>query len=73
MPAHATGTRTGTAAYTGSGAHTYATTGECGQPTRARQMSALPGHGIAQPAGQVVEDRAEAHPVGTNPGVGGWT
>ncbi|XVF07354.1 hypothetical protein REPUB_Repub06bG0131000 [Reevesia pubescens] len=64
-------TAAGTGAYTAGGTHTYSTTGERGQPTGARQMSALPGHGTGQPAGQLVEGRAEAHPVGTNPGVGG--
>ena len=66
-------TATGTATYTASGTHTYSTTGEHGKPTGASQMSALPGHGTGQPAGQVIDGRAEAHPVGTNPGVGGST
>lgn len=41
-----------------------ATTGEKGQSTGAHQMSALPGHGTGEPAGQVVEGTAKSHPVG---------
>ncbi|XVE61253.1 hypothetical protein DITRI_Ditri06bG0024800 [Diplodiscus trichospermus] len=66
-------TATGTAAYTASGTHTYSTTGESGNPTGTHQMSALPGHGTGHPVGQVIEGRAEARLVGTNPGVGGPT
>ncbi|KAF8007195.1 hypothetical protein BT93_K1250 [Corymbia citriodora subsp. variegata] len=62
----ATTTTTGTTA-------TYSTTGATGRPTGAHQMSALPGHGTGQPAGQVVEGVAGSHPVGTNTGTGRTT
>ncbi|XWS43234.1 hypothetical protein CRYUN_Cryun16bG0085000 [Craigia yunnanensis] len=66
-------TATGTATYSANGTHTQSTTGERGKPTGTHQMSALLGHGTGQPAGQVIEGRAEAHSAGTNPGVGGST
>ncbi|KAM1109428.1 hypothetical protein COP2_009134 [Malus domestica] len=59
-----------TATGAGTGTHTYSTTGAAGQPTGTHQMSALPGHGTGQPAGQVTEGVAEAHPIGTNTGTG---
>ncbi|MBA0706627.1 hypothetical protein Goshw_010030 [Gossypium schwendimanii] len=64
-------TATGTGTYKATGTHSYSTTGERGQSTGAHQMSALPGHGSGQPAGQVVEGTAAAHPIGSNLGVGG--
>ncbi|KAL4271850.1 hypothetical protein GQ457_13G011620 [Hibiscus cannabinus] len=54
----------GEGGFTATGTHSYSTTGEHGQSTGARQMSALPGHGSGQPAGHVVEGSAAAHPVG---------
>lgn len=41
-----------------------ATTGQKGQSTGSHQMSALPGHGTGEPAGQVVEGTAKSHPIG---------
>lgn len=48
--------------------HSYSTTGATGQPTGAHQMSALPGHGSGEPAGQVVEGVVQSHPIGTATG-----
>ncbi|XP_060200186.1 late embryogenesis abundant protein 46-like [Lycium barbarum] len=48
--------------------YSYSTTGATGHPTGAHQMSALPGHGSGQPAGQVVEGVAQSHPIGTATG-----
>ncbi|OIT03381.1 PREDICTED: 18 kDa seed maturation protein-like [Nicotiana attenuata] len=48
--------------------HSYSTTGATGHPTGAHQMSALPGHGSGQPAGQVVEGVVKSHPIGTATG-----
>lgn len=47
------------------GAHSYSTTGTTGQSTSMHQMSALPGHGTGQPAGQVAEGVVPSHPIGT--------
>ncbi|XP_009376127.2 18 kDa seed maturation protein-like [Pyrus x bretschneideri] len=62
-----------TATGAGTGTHTYSTTGATGQPTGTHQMSALPGHGTGQPAGQVTEGAVGAHPVGINTGTGRTT
>ncbi|KAL8133496.1 11 kDa late embryogenesis abundant protein [Apium graveolens] len=51
---------------TGTGTHSYSTTGVTGQPTGTHQMSALPGHGTGHPTGQVVEGVVGSHPIGTN-------
>ncbi|KAF5750670.1 18 kDa seed maturation protein [Tripterygium wilfordii] len=55
------------------GTTTYSTTGAHGQGTGAHQMSALPGHGIGQPHGQVTEGEVGSHPIGTNTGTGRTT
>lgn len=52
------------------GTHSYSTTGATGQPVGSHQMSALPGHGTGQPAGQVVEGVVKSHPIGTDTGTG---
>ncbi|KAH0971937.1 hypothetical protein GBA52_024093 [Prunus armeniaca] len=54
----------------GTGTHTYSTSGATAQPTGAHQMSALPGHGTEQPAGQVTEGVVESHPIGINTSTG---
>ena len=62
---------------TGTGAHSYSTTGVTGQPAGTHQMSAVPGHGTGQPAGQTVEGVVGSHPIGnrtgTNTGTGHTT
>lgn len=58
---------------TGTGAHSYSTTGVTGQPTGTHQMSAVPGHGTGHPTGQVVEGVVGSHPIGTNTGTGKTT
>ncbi|XP_062112217.1 late embryogenesis abundant protein 46 [Humulus lupulus] len=58
---------------TGTGTTTYSATGATGQPTGIHQMSALPGHGIGQPAGHVTEGTVGTHPIGTNTGTGRTT
>ncbi|BFG38253.1 hypothetical protein CerSpe_245270 [Prunus speciosa] len=57
----------------GTGTHTYSTTGITGQPTGAHQMSALPGHGTGQPAGEITEGVVESDPIGINTGTGRTT
>ncbi|PON52205.1 Late embryogenesis abundant protein [Parasponia andersonii] len=58
---------------TGVETATYSTTGIEGQPTGAHQMSALPGYGTGQPAGQVTEGTVGSHPIGTGTGTGRTT
>ncbi|KAJ0568999.1 putative Late embryogenesis abundant protein, LEA_1 subgroup [Helianthus annuus] len=48
------------------GTNTYSTTGAAGNPMGSHQMSALPGHGTGEPAGQVVEGVVRSHPIGTD-------
>ncbi|KAJ0954715.1 putative Late embryogenesis abundant protein, LEA_1 subgroup [Helianthus annuus] len=52
------------------GTHSYSTTGAAGNPMGSHQMSALPGHGTGEPAGQVVEGVVRSHPIGTRTGTG---
>ncbi|XP_062006433.1 late embryogenesis abundant protein 46 [Rosa rugosa] len=74
-PARSTGYGTEPTGYStsGAGTATYPTTGATGQQTGFNQMSALPGHGTGEPAGQVVEGVATAHPIGTSTGTGRTT
>lgn len=51
--------------------YSHSTTGAKGQSTGTQQMSALPGHGTGQPAGQVTEGTATTHPIGKNRGADG--
>lgn len=53
-----------------TGTHSYSTTGATGHPMGSHQMSALPGHGTGQPAGDVVEGVVGSHPIGRNTGTG---
>ncbi|KAI3782498.1 hypothetical protein L2E82_12546 [Cichorium intybus] len=53
-----------------TGTHSYSTTGATGQHMGSHQMSALPGHGTGQPAGNVVEGVVGSHPIGRNTGTG---
>ncbi|CAI9097439.1 OLC1v1033869C1 [Oldenlandia corymbosa var. corymbosa] len=64
----ATGQPGHTAAAGAGGPHTYSTTGKHGHPTGTHQMSALPGHGTGEPAGNVVEGVIKSHPIGTATG-----
>ncbi|XP_071720107.1 11 kDa late embryogenesis abundant protein-like [Rutidosis leptorrhynchoides] len=50
--------------------HSYSTTGATGHPMGSHQMSALPGHGTGEPAGNVVEGIVKSHPIGTDTGMG---
>ncbi|KAI3446423.1 hypothetical protein Pfo_003088 [Paulownia fortunei] len=67
--AHEKNAAAGQAARTG-GSYSYSTTGEVGQPTGGHQMSALPGHGTGEPAGQVTEGRIKSRPMGKATGTG---
>ncbi|XP_011078826.1 late embryogenesis abundant protein 46-like [Sesamum indicum] len=58
------------AAKESGGSYSYSTTGDVGQPTGGHQMSALPGHGSGEPAGQVVEGTIKSHPIGKATGTG---
>ncbi|KAK4432173.1 seed maturation protein [Sesamum alatum] len=58
------------AAGTTGGSYSYSTTGQVGQATGGHQMSALPGHGTGEPAGQVVEGTIKSHPIGKATGTG---
>ncbi|PWA52054.1 18 kDa seed maturation protein [Artemisia annua] len=53
-----------------TGTHSYSTTGATGNPMGSHQMSALPGHGTGQPAGNVVEGVVKSHPIGKDTGTG---
>lgn len=55
------------------GSYTHSAGGATGQPMGGHQMSALPGHGTGQPAGQVTEGTIRSHPIGTATGTGGTT
>ncbi|PWA34739.1 18 kDa seed maturation protein [Artemisia annua] len=44
--------------------------GATGSPMGSHQMSALPGHGTGQPAGNVVEGVVKSHPIGKDTGTG---
>ncbi|XP_076892985.1 11 kDa late embryogenesis abundant protein-like [Bidens hawaiensis] len=53
-----------------TGAHSYSTTGATGHGMGSHQMSALPGHGTGEPAGQVVEGVVKSRPIGMDTGTG---
>ncbi|KAI3772547.1 hypothetical protein L6452_03734 [Arctium lappa] len=55
---------------TGTGTHSYSTTGATGRPMGGHQMSALPGHGTGEPAGHVEEGVVRSHPIGAATGTG---
>ncbi|KAK4392413.1 seed maturation protein [Sesamum angolense] len=59
------------AAKEADGSYSYSTTGDVGQPTGGHQMSALPGHGSGEPAGQVVEEPSSPILLGGPPALGG--
>ncbi|KAL0428609.1 UNVERIFIED_CONTAM: seed maturation protein [Sesamum latifolium] len=58
------------AAKEAGGSYSHSTTGDEGKPTGGHQMSALPGHGSGEPAGQVVEGTIKSHPIGKATGTG---
>ncbi|XP_076881602.1 11 kDa late embryogenesis abundant protein-like [Bidens hawaiensis] len=53
-----------------TGTHSFSTTGATGHEMGSHQMSALPGHGTGETAGNVVEGVVKSHPIGTDTGTG---